>query len=171
MPSRLASLLPKASRFSTYSCAISMQRLAKPSQRMQCVNRAGPSRICVTRKPSPTLSRIFSSGISSPSYSISQWPPCSWPHDRDAAQDAPAGLVLVIEERGQAAARLVRGARHQDEMRGAFGAGDEPFVAGDDIAVALFHGARQHHAGIGARAGMRFGHGEGRAHLAVDERL
>ena len=51
------------------------------------------------------------------------------PHDRNAAHDAPAGLVLVIEERGEAAARIVGGARHQDEMRGAVGAGDEPFAA------------------------------------------
>src|SRR3974390_1940657 len=35
-------------------------------------------------------------------------------HDRDAAHDAPARLVLVIEERGQPAPRIVRRARHYD---------------------------------------------------------
>ena len=50
------------------------------------------------------------------------------PHDRDAAHDAPAGLVLVKEKRGEAVARIVGGARDQDEVRGAVGAGDEPFA-------------------------------------------
>src|SRR3569833_2944034 len=40
------------------------------------------------------------------------------PHDRDAALDAPTGLVLVEQESGETAARIVRGARHQDEMCG-----------------------------------------------------
>ena len=91
------------------------------------------------------------------------------PHDRNAAQDAPAGLVLVIEEGGEAAARILGGARDQDEMRGAIGAGDEPFAPAHDVAVVALLGARQHHGGIGARAGMRLGHHEGRAHLALDD--
>src|SRR3974390_1844407 len=59
------------------------------------------------------------------------------PHDRDAAHDVPTGLVLVIEEGSEALARIVRGARDQDEMRGALSTGDEPFEAADDVAVAL----------------------------------
>src|ERR1700675_3281701 len=41
------------------------------------------------------------------------------PHDLDAADDAPAGLVLVKQKRGDALALIVGGARRQDKMRGA----------------------------------------------------
>ena len=44
---------------------------------MQWVSRAGPSLIWVTFRPSPTSISRSSSGISSPSNSISQTPPCS----------------------------------------------------------------------------------------------
>ena len=54
-------------------------------------------------------------------------------------------------------------------MRGAVGAGDEPFAAAHDVAVVALLRARQHHAGIGAGAGRRLGHHEGRAHLALDD--
>ena len=37
-------------------------------------------------------------------------------HDRDAAHDAPARLVGVEQEGGQAVARVVGGARDQDEV-------------------------------------------------------
>ena len=48
-----------------------------PIQRRQWVRRATPSLICVTLRPSPTSRIRFSSGISSPSKTSSQWPPCS----------------------------------------------------------------------------------------------
>ena len=48
-----------------------------PVQRMQCVSRAGPSRIWVSFKPSPSRISICSCGISRPSNSSSQWPPWS----------------------------------------------------------------------------------------------
>ncbi len=90
-------------------------------------------------------------------------------HDRDATQDAPSRLVAVIEERGQAAPRVVGGARDQDEMVGDAGAGDEPFVAVDHPAVALPLRAGADHAGIGAAARRGLGHGEGGPHLALDD--
>ena len=90
--------------------------------------------------------------------------------DADAAHDPPAGLVAVIEERREAAPRIVRGARDQDEMRRAVGAGDEPFAAVDHPFAVPAFGAGADHAGIGAAARRRLGHGEGRAHLALDDR-
>ncbi len=39
-------------------------------------------------------------------------------HDADAAHDAPARLVAVIEKSGEPAALVVGGARDDDEMRG-----------------------------------------------------
>src|SRR5262245_43559961 len=45
------------------------------------------------------------------------------PHDRNAAQDAPARLVAVIEEGGEPAPRVVGGARDENEMIGDTGAG------------------------------------------------
>ena len=44
---------------------------------MQWVSRAVPRRIWVSRRPSPTSISRFSSGISRPSKTSSQWPPCS----------------------------------------------------------------------------------------------
>ena len=44
---------------------------------MQWVSRAGPRRIWMSFRPSPSLIRTFSAGISRPSNSSSQWPPCS----------------------------------------------------------------------------------------------
>ena len=52
-------------------------------------------------------------------------------HDADAADDAPARLVAVIEKRGEPAALVVGGARDDDEMRRFRRAGDEPFAAAD----------------------------------------
>src|SRR4029077_4103371 len=92
-------------------------------------------------------------------------------HDLDAAQDAPAGLVLVKQERGDALPLIVGGARREDEMRGAIGAGDEPFAAVDFPGVAVLLGIGHPHARIGTAAGRRLGHGERRAHLALDDGL
>ena len=49
-------------------------------------------------------------------------------------------------------------------------AGDKPFVAADHPAAALLLRAGADHAGIGAAAGRRLGHGEGGTHLALDDR-
>ena len=91
-------------------------------------------------------------------------------HDRNAPHDAPARLVLVKKECREPTPVVVRGARYQDVMRGAVGAGDEPFAATYDVAVVALLGARQHHGRVGAGPGMRLGHDEGRAHFAVDDR-
>ena len=47
--------------------------------------------------------------------------------------------------------------------------GDEPLVAVDHPGVAFLLRARADHVGIGAAAGRGLGHGEGGAHLAVDD--
>ncbi len=56
-------------------------------------------------------------------------------------------------------------------MIGDAGPGDEPFVAVDHPVVAFLLGTGADHAGIGAAAGRRLGHGEGGTHLALDNRL
>ena len=58
-------------------------------------------------------------------------------HDRNAPHDAPAGLVAVEQERGQALARIVAGLRDQDEVLRDLRAGDEPLAAVNDPAVAV----------------------------------
>ena len=85
----------------------------------------------------PRCISTFSAGISRPSNSSSQWPPCSsGPMIGMRRRISPAGLVPVEQEGGQALARVVGGPRHQDEMRGLLGAGDVPFAAGDHVGVA-----------------------------------
>src|SRR5436190_23374738 len=54
-------------------------------------------------------------------------------HDWNAPDNAPARLILVIEKRRKAAARIVRSPRHQDEMRGRRSPRDEPFSSVYDI--------------------------------------
>ena len=138
---------------------------------MQWVSRAGPSLICVILRPSPTPESTFSSPTSSPSNSSSQWPPCSsGPMIANAPHDAPARLIAVIEKRGEAAARIVRGARDDDEMRRFGGAGDEPFAAADHPFAVFLLGGGADHARIGAAARRRLGHGERGFHLALDHR-
>ena len=56
-------------------------------------------------------------------------------------------------------------------MLGDAGAGDEPLAAVDDPLVALLSARVRIMLGIGAAAGRGLGHGEGGAHLAVDDRL
>ena len=46
-------------------------------------------------------------------------------HDRDAANDAPARLILVVEERRQTTPLVVRCARDQDEVSSALGTGEQ----------------------------------------------
>ena len=140
---------------------------------MQWVSRAGPRRICVSRKPSPSSSSRCSSGNFEPvEFEFAHPAMLFRPHDPDAPHDAPARIVLVIEKGGKTAARIIGCARHENEMARHRGARDEPFSSVDDIFVAALLGLGQHHAaGIGARARLRLGHREGRAHLAVDDRL
>ena len=86
---------------------------------MQWVSRAGPSLIWVARKPSPTSISTSSSATSRPvEHELAMAAVLLRPHDRDAPHDAPAGLVAVIEEGGEPAARVVGGARHENEMLG-----------------------------------------------------
>ena len=91
-------------------------------------------------------------------------------HDRDAPHDLPARLVTVKQERGQAAARVVRGARDHDEVPCDARAGDEPFPPLDDPTAVPAAGARPDHARVRPAARRRLGHGEGRAHPALDDR-
>src|SRR5947199_1813127 len=93
------------------------------------------------------------------------------PHDGNAAQDLPAGLVAVKQERGEPAPGIFRRARNQDEMPGNSSSGDEPLVAIDDPTMPLPFRARADHGGIGAAAGGGFGHGEGGARLARNDGL
>src|SRR5678816_1021103 len=54
------------------------------------------------------------------------------PHDRDAAHERPPWLVAVEHERRVTFARVVAGARDQQEMRRRRRAGDEPLAAVHD---------------------------------------
>ena len=93
------------------------------------------------------------------------------PHDGNAAQDAPARLVTVIEEGGEATPRVLRRARHQDEVIGDAGPGDEPLVAVNDPAIAFLLRVGADHAGIGAAPRRGLSHGERGAHPALDDGL
>ncbi len=116
---------------------------------MQCVSRAGPSRICVARETVAFRHQdVFERDLEAVELKLAMAAVFLRPHDRNAAQDAPAGLVLVIEKRGQAPARIVGCFRNQDKMRGTVRAGDEPLASAHHIAVVLFLGAREHHSGI-----------------------
>src|SRR4051794_7345889 len=91
-------------------------------------------------------------------------------HDRNPPHDVPARLVTMEQETCEAPARIVRGARHQDEMAGLTCASDEPFVAANDPAIAFALGARADHARIGAAARRRLRHCKGGAHASLDDR-
>jgi len=67
------------------------------------------------------------------------------PHDGNAALNAPARLRGIEQEGGQALALVIGGARNQDEMLCALGAGNEPLAAGDDPLVALLLGSPTAH--------------------------
>ena len=93
-------------------------------------------------------------------------------HDLDTADDLPTRLIAVEHERRQSLAGIVRGLGHQDEVLGALGPGNEPFMPGDPpFGVPHGLGPGQHHRRIGTGTRVRFGHHEGRANLAVDDRL
>src|SRR3984893_1899741 len=78
-------------------------------------------------------------------------------HDGNAAQDAPAGLVAMKKKGGEAAPRVIGGARDQNEMLGDPSARDEPLMAIDRPAIAVAFGPGADHSGIGAAAGGRTG--------------
>src|SRR5262249_7976806 len=80
------------------------------------------------------------------------------PHDRNAAYDSPAGLVLVKQERRQTPTSIVTGARNKDEMRGALRARREPLASLDDVALPFFLRVRSNHRRIGATTRRRLGH-------------
>lgn len=72
---RSASREPNSSRLAARVSAICWARLAMPSQRMQCVIRAGPSRTCAYSYPLSTSPSTASSGTTQSSNTTSQWPP------------------------------------------------------------------------------------------------
>ena len=92
-------------------------------------------------------------------------------HDRDPSDDFPARLVAVEEEGRQPLAGIVRCPRHQDEVLGDAGPGDEPLAATDQPAVAPGLGIGLHGRGVGAGPRRRLGHGERRPDRAVDDGL
>ena len=94
------------------------------------------------------------------------------PHDRHFSHQLEAGRVLVHHEGGELAARFIGSAGNEDEMIGDAGAGNEPFMAVDNPLVVAFWLSRgADHGRVGAAAGMRLGHDDGAARLAVDDRL
>ena len=138
---------------------------------MQCVSRAGPSLICVHFEPvADAEQHVLVGDFEAVEFELAMPAMLFRPHDLDAAHDAPAGLVAVIEKGGEPAALVVGGARDDDEMRRFRGAGDEPFAAADDPFAAFLLGGGADHGRIGAAAGRRLGHGEGRFDLAFNDR-
>src|SRR5262249_5011551 len=69
-------------------------------------------------------------------------------HDWNTPHHAPARLVAVIEECGQAAALVVGGSGDDDEMRCLPGPGDEPLAAVNDPSAVFLLGARADHSRI-----------------------
>ena len=75
---------------------------------MQWVSRAVPRRICVTLRPSPTsISRFVVGNLEAVELELAMAAVLLRPHDRNAPHDAPARLVAVEQERGEALARVV----------------------------------------------------------------
>src|SRR4029079_14529535 len=74
------------------------------------------------------------------------------PHDRNAAHDAPAGIVTMVEKGGEPAARIIRFSRDQNEMFRECRARDKPLSSVYGIYPAAPLRARQHHPG-GVRSG------------------
>ena len=151
--------------------AISSARRPMPVQRMQCVSRAGPRRICVARSPSPTFISTLSSVISSPSNSSSQCPPCS--------SGPMIGMRRMMRQPGWSAwnRKAVRPLRSSSPVRAMrmkcfadLGAGDVVLAAVDAPAVADALGPRIGHGRVAAAA-IGLGHGEGALHRAVDDGL
>src|SRR5580692_380638 len=121
--SRSASLMPKPSRRPTYSWAISTQRFDQPSQRMQWVSRAGPH-LHHFQAVAETAEHVVVVHFEAVEFELAMAAVLFRAHDLDAADDAPAGLVLMKQKRGDAPALVVGGARRENKMRGAVGAGD-----------------------------------------------
>ncbi|MNP58178.1 hypothetical protein D3C76_1530720 [compost metagenome] len=78
-----------------------------------------------------------------------------------------AVALHVGQEHGR---RAVLHARHDDAEVGAFGPGDQPLAAVDEVVVAIAGGGGAQHRGVRARAWGRFGHGEARTGMALDQR-
>jgi hypothetical protein len=128
---------------------------------MQCVSRAGPQpdlrdleAVAHVHQP-----RIVGN-LQSVEFDLAVAAMLLGPHDRDAAHDAPAGLVAIEQERGQPLARIVARLGDQDEVLRDRGAGDEPFAAVDHPAIAFALCGRERHRRVGAAARMRLGHDE-----------
>ena len=169
--SRSASLTPKPSRL--FDVVLrdlhAALGLPEPAHAMRQPRRAKPD-LRAFEAVADTEQDIFVSDLKAVEFEFAMPAMFLRPHDVDAADDAPARLVAVIEKGGEPAALVVGSARDDDEMRRLRGAGDEPFAAADDpLAVSLF-GRRADHGRIGAAARRRLGHGEGGFDLAFDDR-
>ncbi len=168
--SRSASLMPKPSRRLTYSCAIDAALgEAEPAHAMGEPRRAEPD-LRDLETVADAGEHVLVADFEPVEFQLAMAAVLLRSHDRNAPHDAPARLIAVIEKRGEAAARIVRGARDDDEMRRFGGAGDEPFAAADHPFAVLLFGGGADHARIGAAARRRLGHGERRFHLALDHR-
>ncbi len=85
---------------------------------MQWVSRAGPSLICVHfQAVADAEEHVVVGDFEAVEFELAMPAVLLRPHDADAADDAPAGLIAVIEKRGEPAALVVGGARDDDEMR------------------------------------------------------
>ena len=85
---------------------------------MQWVSRAGPSLICVHFQPvADAKQHILVGDFKAVEFKLAVPAVLLRSHDSDAADDAPARLIAVIEKRGQPAALVVGGAGDDDEMR------------------------------------------------------
>ncbi len=146
------------------SCA----RRAAPSQRMQCVRRAGERRTWAYRKPSPASPSTFSDGTRKSSKRTTAWPPGKQVSSESISRSITMpGLFMSARNM---VARAVRELRHDDRDRRAFRARDEPLAAVDHVVVAVARGGGLQHARVGACAGRRLGHAEARADRAGGER-
>ena len=137
-----ASVLPKLSRVVTYSRHMWSARSAQPSQRMQCVSRAGTRRACARRKPSPTSPRTasFSDADAVEAHLGLAVLEDGRAHHRDVAHVLDALGVAIDDEHRRAARAVVGRARHHDEERRVAAAGRVPLVSVDDPAVAVLAG-------------------------------
>ena len=74
-----------------------MQRLAWPSQRMQCVSRAGPEPdLRAFQAVTNTEQHVFVADFETIKIDLAMPAMLFGPHDLDAAHDAPARLVAVV---------------------------------------------------------------------------
>ena len=93
------------------------------------------------------------------------------PHDADPPVDMPARLITVKQERRQTAANIITGFGQEGKMLGLGGTGDIPFAAIDDPFAIALYGCCLHHGRVGPAPRGRFGHGKGRPHIPLDDRV